>query len=174
MRKNTADLMRLLVVLSAMGGAIAVLIIRPYAQENEVLLALVQSWGTPEALDGAVFLSYPNDCTVGPASKMKVSSELMSAFLEANSDGSPAIRLSGLEKKYNVISFEFAEKVRETEGAALAFVELGKRVAKLSRVGFYEEQALVCVEAEGAGELYLLQRAQGEWRIVGQELVWIS
>ena len=108
-----------------------------------------------------VLISAPDQCELAEEGN-RHSAGLRSDFLSANSSSALPISLFGLEGAYRYVSHE--RSLRSHPGSA-ASLKIDEPWVGLSRVGFHENTALLCVSGSKGEQLFSLVRAGGQWKL---------
>lgn len=154
--------------------ALAIIYRGNFNEEGNVYLAFLNE-AKNQAHDAA-FLSTPSTCQGATKENVPTaSSDLFSDFYSANGNGAAPINLRALEGLFNVVSFEEAKQLHENQYLPL-FRTSSKILVKLSRVGFDKSKthALFCIEYPTAGDLVLLVKENGSWKVEATSNVWRS
>jgi hypothetical protein len=146
-----------------------------FNEEGAVYLSFLNQFDKDKVRDVA-FLSAPSVC--GGANRQNMpdaSEELFSSYLNANDKSAVPINLRELEGRFNVVSFDEANRLHENNLLHL-FKSSSKKLIKLSRVGFDNSKthALFCIEPGGMGLLVYLVKENGLWKVQNSDTVWVS
>lgn len=153
-------------------------------EEIEVYRAFLAATLRGERVPGAALLSAPTSCDIAPEDVMPppparprvrgVSPALLETFFAANAESAEPINLKPLSEWANVVSLRDAKRIREKN---FDFARLdGRTLIRFSRVGFDadKQQALFCIESPGMGQLVLLAKESGKWKVARLDVVWRS
>jgi len=100
-----------------------------------------------------------------------VDAEVLESFLRANREDAPPIRLSQLADLVAVVDFQEAHRWR---GRVFDISAGEYSLVGVSRVGFSDGKALLCVESRNLGQLFLLESGASGWSVVESYPAWTS
>ena len=134
-------------------------------READIMAALVT--GFVSSMGDAVVISRPSDCRSGGVMKEAVPAALFEQFLAANS-GDKGFDFSHFSDRVHFVNDRDA-----SPGSLRA--EFGAQVVSISRAGYRNEDALVCVEVFAREErafFVLLDRDHEGWRATREMTAW--
>ena len=148
------------------------------AEELAVIRAWVISMTTelsgdvPDPFGENVLLSKTSStCINGSKIPTGVPEVLAKSFIKANKNKTNPIKLSQLTDLIAVVPYKASKDyVEHTD-----WIDISNRdLLRISRVGFSENQALLCVQSKRGGLLVILESEEGQWKINESLPVWIS
>jgi hypothetical protein len=134
-------------------------------READIMATLVT--GFVSSMGDAVVISRPSDCRSGGVMKEAVPAALFDQFLAANSGD------KGFDFSHFSDRVHFANDPDASPGSLRA--EFGAPVVSISRAGYRNEDALVCVEVFAREErafFVLLDRDHEGWRATREMTAW--
>jgi len=129
--------------------------------------------------DNIVAVSSPTTCNSNEAIFDEIDNRVIQSFFDSNKQGASPIRLSALEGKVPILSWDDTINIHEHK-AINKFKPKAGSLLKLSRAGFNSEmnKALVCVDVVstgyGQGLYYYLVKTENQWVIVKSGTIWVS
>jgi len=145
-------------------------------EENAVYLAmLVFSEHSPD-LQNAKYLSSPAACRTLDIDPATVPNPLLTAFTQANDVDATPIRLPALKSRFNVIDWAETRRLNNSKNIMEKVHSTEAGFVMLSRVGFdaSRNQALVCIESQSRGVLYVLHKEADTWVVDSMLDEWIK
>ena len=125
-----------------------------------------------------VVMSSPGTCQANKANLKDFPADIVKRFLSANNNAKP-IRLSGLEGKVPIVSWEYTQKLY-SNGLLKTFTLKSRKLFHLSRVGFDKTmtRALLCIKTrtinQGQANLIYLNKISNKWKIYKIVNIWRS
>lgn len=148
-------------------------------EEGLVYLSLFKPNSYIKQYEHMVVLSRPSVCMGTEANFKKLSQETLSNFLKMNAEGRKPIRLSALEGKVPIVSWNDTQELYE-KGNEYSFKPEKKDLYLLSRVGFNKQKnkAIACLEIRkksfGEGLLLYFEKHNNEWTLIRNKNIWIT
>lgn len=148
-------------------------------EEGLVYLGLFRPNPGEIEFENVVALSTPTTCKTNQAHYTGLPPDVVRDFVEVNGKGAGPVRLSVLEGKVPIVSWEDTKRLHE-KSAAEVFQPPQHKLLRLSRVGFNSEstEAIACVEISkgtfGQGVLIYLKKTGEQWSVVERRNIWIS
>ena len=140
----------------------------PPPSEEDVLRSFIESPWLPDSR--FTLLGVLSDCETKGANKTGVSADLYHAFLLANGKGGSALDLAALTSRSNIVVGAAGG------GPEVVRARTGRPVITLSRVGIWNDRAVVCVRLyaqEPAAYLITLARTgPRDWALQNQFVAW--
>ena len=135
----------------------------------------------PEVIEftNIIALSQPSICQSSKLNYKNLPEEPVTNFIKVNGENSKPIRLTTLEGKVPIVSWEDTKSMHE-KGITLLFRPEDKRFLKLSRVGFNKQKtnAIACIEISenmyGEGILVFLEKKKNKWIVIKDKIIWQS
>ena len=156
------------------GGSVYAIRLQAPPNEIEAIRTIVSEWHETlhsehsAPLANAVLMSSPSDCALSEKPEF-ISEGLFTAFLDVNGSDARPIRLSSLADLVAIVSFQEARRWQRR----VELVDIGDRaLVEISRVGFFEGQAIVCVNTALLGSLIVLKAGGPEWSVIADHPVW--
>lgn len=155
-------------------------------EEGLVYLSLFQPNPYIKEFEKLIIFSKPSICKAGKAQFKDFPQDVFTEFNRLNAEDVAPIKLSALEGKVPIVSWEDTKALHK-KGIEDSFSPEGYRLMSLSRVGFNDsrDKAIVCIEVHdksyqgygryyGYAEVFYLKKTQGEWEIVDSDGTWRS
>jgi len=130
-------------------------------------------------LDEVITLSNPSICKSNNIHYSSLPTETVKNFLSANDNNSRPMRLSNLEGKVPIVSWEDQKKMH-SEGSIELFMPGDVTLLRLSRAGFNNNRtnAIVCIElynsSYASGTIIYLEKRGKKWKEITSKTIWIT
>ncbi|MES9970700.1 MAG: hypothetical protein ABW092_11760 [Candidatus Thiodiazotropha sp.] len=133
--------------------------------ENQVYLNVLSLVGTGSDFDSKIMVSRPAACLLDESILDLIPHDMRMDYLDKNKNSDAIIRLSALEGKYNVLTWDAAQEFRGKESVIIAARYPEKQPLYLSRVGFNTERtkAVLCVDYLRGHTLDIYELKDKQW-----------
>ncbi|PVV05796.1 MAG: hypothetical protein B6D77_17890 [gamma proteobacterium symbiont of Ctena orbiculata] len=133
--------------------------------ENQVYLNVLGLVGTGSDFDSKIIVSRPAACLLDESILDLMPDDMRMDYLDKNKNRDAIIRLSALEGKYNVLTWDTAQEFKGKESVIIAARYPEKQPLYLSRVGFNTEhtKAVLCVNYLRGHTLDMYELKDEKW-----------